>query len=259
MANWGDFSAVPLDIQQLPMARTKKKKAAAAPKKSDNEGWQDVVAISLIGIGLVIFMALLSYDPRDLPAWVGFSVADRPQSPIQNFIGPLGALFAGYSFFILGAAAYLLPAGLIWFGVSKLLSGFKVRWRPVVGFCIFLVAGACLLQLQTLILGDWREEYKNLGPGGGIGYLLGDLILVNVIGGMGSTMVALIAYVIGLVMMTGMHPVEFMWMAKEALANYRERRAERRAEAAAAAEEEYEYEYEEPAPKPKRKTPRKKP
>ena len=146
------------------MARSKKKRTSRAPSGEENEALKDVVAISLIGGGLVFFMALLSYDPRDLPAWVFFSVSDQPQSPIQNFIGPLGALTAGYSFFIFGAAAYMLPAGVVWFGVSKLLSNFTIRWRPVIGFGIFLLSGACLLQIQTIILGEWREALGGVLP-----------------------------------------------------------------------------------------------
>jgi len=79
-----------------------------ARRESDSNqssrGYNDVIGITLIAIGMLLMVAQWSYDSWDLRI-----IHDPPNSPVKNWIGTVGAHFAYYSFRIFGAAAYVLP------------------------------------------------------------------------------------------------------------------------------------------------------
>src|SRR5438046_10659009 len=81
-------------------------------RSTKNSAWNEVVAIILLGVGTLLFLALISYNPKDLPSWVPWSYLSPPNRPAQNFIGPCGAIFAGFCYLTLGRALYLLGAFL---------------------------------------------------------------------------------------------------------------------------------------------------
>ena len=81
-------------------------------RSSKNSAWNEVVAIILLGAGTLLFLALISYNPKDLPSWVPWSYLSPPNKPAQNFIGPFGAIIAGFCYLTLGAASYFI-AGVL--------------------------------------------------------------------------------------------------------------------------------------------------
>ncbi|MBV9128565.1 MAG: DNA translocase FtsK [Verrucomicrobia bacterium] len=172
--------------------------------------WNDVPALLMLGCGTLLFLALVSYQPSDLPGWVPFSLtATNPQATVQNFIGPVGAVVTGLLFFLFGAASFLLTAILLGFGVGKLFIG-GLRAAPRVPWMIgFVVTGACLLHLQHWFLGDWREKFNVPGGAGGwLGSWLGERILSKyLLGSVGSLIVLGTAYVCCAILMTGLHPI----------------------------------------------------
>ena len=131
-----------------------------------NTAWNEVFALLLLGGGTMLFLALISYAPKDLPAWVPFSHISPPNRPAQNFIGPFGAIIAGFSYLMIGAASYLLAVVLLGFGGAKLFNS-QLRVTPrLFWIVLFIVSGACLLQLQTQHLQGWRAAFNIQGPGG---------------------------------------------------------------------------------------------
>ena len=63
-------------------------------KSSTASAWSDISALLMLGTGMLLYLALISYTPSDLPTWVPFSQYATPNSPAQNFIGPAGAVLA---------------------------------------------------------------------------------------------------------------------------------------------------------------------
>ena len=56
----------------------------------------EVVGLTLLGVGTLLFLALISYQPRDVPSWVPIiSNAALATHANSNFIGPAGAIIAG--------------------------------------------------------------------------------------------------------------------------------------------------------------------
>src|SRR4051812_28386456 len=180
----------------------------ARPVKSN--AWNEVFALILLGAGTLLFLALISYTPRDVPSWIWFSQVSSPNKPAQNFIGPFGAIVAGFSYMMTGAASYLLAVVLLGFGGAKLFNP-KLRITPRIGWIVlFIVSGACLLQLQTSHLQGWRTLFNIPGAGGWIGYVIGKKMLLTWMGGVGSLILLTGVYVASLILMTGLRPIHIV-------------------------------------------------
>ena len=175
-----------------------------------NTAWNEVFALLFLGAGTLLFLALISYVPQDLPSWVHFSHISPSNRPEQNFIGPFGAIVAGFSYFMIGAASYLLAVVLLGFGGAKLFHS-RLRVTPRLAWIVlFIVSGACLLQLQTQHLQGWRTLFYIQGPGGWVGYSLGKKLLQTWMGGVGSVILLTGVYVSSLILMTGLRPIHIV-------------------------------------------------
>ncbi len=175
-----------------------------------NTAWNEVFALLLLGVGTLLFLALISYAPRDLPSWVPFSHISPPNRPAQNFIGPFGAILAGFSYLMIGAASYLLAVVLVGFGGAKLFNT-KLRVTPrLLWIALFVISGACLLQLQTQHLQGWRTAFNIPGPGGWVGHALGQKLLLTWMGGVGSVILLSGVYISSLILMTGLRPIHLV-------------------------------------------------
>src|SRR5260370_39719759 len=75
-----------------------------------NSAWNEVFGLILLFVGTLLFLALISYTPKDVPSWVWFSSSSPANHPAQNFIGPFGAIVAGIRFQVIGAAPLFFGA-----------------------------------------------------------------------------------------------------------------------------------------------------
>jgi S-DNA-T family DNA segregation ATPase FtsK/SpoIIIE len=175
-----------------------------------NSAWNEVFALILLGVGTLLFLALISYNPKDLPSWVPWSYLSPPNRPVQNFIGPFGAILASVCYFIVGAASYLLAAILLGFGAAKLLHASLRVSRRIPWIVLFIASGACLLQLQTGHLRGWKNAFNIPGPGGWVGDIFGTTLLLNSMGRVGSIILLSGIYVAALILMTGLRPIHLV-------------------------------------------------
>ncbi len=215
---------------------------AKVPERNRREpepsAWSEVPAIALFFAGLILFLALLSYHPGDLPSWVPFSTTSKPNSPAMNFIGPVGAVLAGFSYFLIGAAGYLVAVFWIVFGVARVFTT-NLRLTPVrIAWMILSVfAAACLVQLQPFFLQDWQHRFRIEGPGGFVGFWVGEqLFRDRLLGTVGSSMVLGALYLCSVVLLFGLHPIAVLRRSFAAYSEWRVRVAREREDAADAAE-----------------------
>ena len=179
-------------------------------KRSQHNAWNEVYALILLGTGTLLFLALISYVPKDIPTWFPLlNSTSSPNHPAQNFLGPLGAILAGICYFLIGAASYLLAATLLGFGGAKLFHGELKVSRRVGWMILFIASGACLLHLQPWFLHDWRRAFKIEGPGGWVGYFFGRHIFRYAMG-RGSVIVLAGIYLTSLILMTGLRPIHLV-------------------------------------------------
>ena len=170
--------------------------------------WNDPLGFLLL-IGAAMFMlALLSYDPGDLPGWAPLVMSDQANTVTRNFIGQTGAIVAGYSLFLMGMATYLVPISLMWFGVCKLANKNRITRSNWLGVVILVVAGASLLQVNGLF--SWRDAHLPHGGGGALGSFVGDTLFMSLFGRVGATLVLGLIYLGGLILAGNLHPLRLL-------------------------------------------------
>ncbi len=185
----------------------------AVARTDRHSAWNEVFALVLLFSGTLLFFALISYTPKDVPSWVWFSHISPANHPAQNFIGPVGAIVAGICYQFIGAAAYLLAAILLGFGAAKLFyPGLRIAPR-LAWIILFIISGACLFHVQPYYLHGWRTAYNIQGPGGWIGYAFADEhrgVLRNALGPLGSLLLLIGIYVTTLILVTGLRPIHLV-------------------------------------------------
>ncbi|MDF2377539.1 MAG: DNA translocase FtsK [Verrucomicrobiales bacterium] len=216
---------------------TGRKKAAkpaakpARPRRVPSDGpyaFHEVVAIAMMGLSVMLLLALISYSPADLPSWVPFSSQSGQSDVVNNFIGPVGAVAAGYTYFFFGVVGYLIPAIGGWWALQVLTGSRPFHGRNLIAVFCLLVSASCLVEFQTWFFTEWASRI-NLpkSAGGFVGYGLGNRLIEQLLGSVGSVIVMSIVYTIALIVITGIHPFQFAMMVKERTANLIEEIRER--------------------------------
>jgi DNA segregation ATPase FtsK/SpoIIIE, S-DNA-T family len=199
--------------------------------------WNEVFAIVLLFAGTLLFFALISYTPKDIPSWLWFSHVSPANHPAQNFIGPLGAIVAGICYQLIGVfASLLLAAVLLGFGAAKLFYP-RLRFAPRIPWIVlFLISGACLDQAWGISHFLGRKVPVDIqGPGGLIGYRFSDEsrgLLPAAVGPVGSVLLVVAVYLTTLILVTGLRPIhlvrEMVNLARRSVAKMAEWRVRRR-------------------------------
>jgi S-DNA-T family DNA segregation ATPase FtsK/SpoIIIE len=199
--------------------------------------WNEVFALVLLFAGTLLFFALISYTPKDIPSWFWFSHVSPANHPAQNFIGPLGAIVAGICYQLIGVfASLLLAAVLLGFGAAKLFyPRFRVALR-IPWVVLFLVSGACLDESWGIsyLLGR-KVPVDVRGPGGLVGYGLSNEhhgLLPAALGPVGSVLLVVGVYLTTLILVTGLRPIhlvrEMVNLARRSMTKQHEWRLRRR-------------------------------
>lgn len=198
----------------MPRSKNKSKR-----KGADEARWSgEVTGIVFVGIGVLLLLSLISYTPGDLPIkfpfteWrlLGdFALAMEANSPRHNWIGPVGTLIGFGQIQLLGAAAYLLPLGMIWMGVARLFLAAEFSLRTWLGFGLCLISGASLMAVQTTFLTSWQTSYLISGTGGVIGEGLGVTVFKGLLNSLGAFVVLGVIYWLSFFTLLGVHPIKF--------------------------------------------------
>ena len=161
----------------------------------DEGPWNEIAGIVLIGIGLVIMMALVSYSADD-PSWNSTGAYKRA----RNWIGPVGAQLADMLYQFFGLAALFVPITLFMAGWWQWQDDRPEVPKPkVLGIFLMIVA---ITGVLTMIGSDNPKAYY---LGGVVGrYLLyaPTVGLAHLLGTMGSIVALLIIFIAGLVIGT---------------------------------------------------------
>ncbi len=205
--------------------RTRKKHATV-----ERDSWGELTGIIITLVGLLMLLSLIRYSPMDLSFWPfagsSFSPEDAGSVASRNLIGPIGAFIGFLQVLMLGAAAYLVAGGVIWLGVA--VAWFKARpgLRVLGGFVIVVLVSAALANLSGWFGNRWMIPWD----GGAIGKALG-FASTKLLGSLGSALVLTGVYLMGMILLTGMHPVAFTRrlaeISTEAWADWRENRRSR--------------------------------
>jgi len=178
---------------------------------------QEVIALAILGSGILLLLALFSFDPRDLVFY-----SQPAQDPKANLVGPAGAYLGGILFLLFGLGSYLFPTVFIAGGLLLFFAK-EVRYsQKFLYLGVLLVTGACLLQLAAPAVGpslanplfsggqglDGAPSPAGKMPGGYIGYFLNDKFLAPILGTVGAVLVFGLSYLVVLVLLFEFRPAE---------------------------------------------------
>jgi DNA segregation ATPase FtsK/SpoIIIE, S-DNA-T family len=143
------------------MAR-RETKTPAEPRR------HDVLGVVFLLLAFLLLMALYSYAPND----VRFNTAGSYNETAQNWAGRWGAYVAFGLFFAFGAAAFLLPPVLLFYGLAYLITplGYlRAKW-PWALVLALTCTGA--LDLGGELIAGFHKNLQLPGSGGVVGIAL---------------------------------------------------------------------------------------
>jgi DNA segregation ATPase FtsK/SpoIIIE, S-DNA-T family len=178
---------------------------------------QEIAGIFLLGTGVLLFLALFSYDAGDLRFY-----KDPPNDPVVNYIGPVGAWVSVGLVLALGVTSFLIPAVMLVGGVGLLLYNGSIDYRfKALWFALLVLSGAGLWQIVKLFdLTFSRMDW----PGGLVGYYLGEAMLSASLGRAGAVITLSIVYFVSLGLLFDIRPVEQFKRAWEWVVRWQEAR-----------------------------------
>ena len=173
---------------------------------SRRRSWDEVTGLLLFFGGILLLLALLSFDLRDVPAWAFGKYTPISETPV-NFVGRVGAIVARLMYLLFGGAAYFGAVGLIGLGIATFTGkcerlGIRFGWVFV---CV--LSWSTLLDLQHLILLGWKQKFDIPGPGGWFGHQLNMVLGRNILGSAGSMLIFVALALVSLILATGFHPM----------------------------------------------------
>ena len=134
----------------------------------------EVVGLTLLGLGTLLFLALISYQPRDVPPWVPIIANSALASHnSHNFIGPVGAVVAGFFYFFVGFGSFAVAAILLGYGGAKLLApdlriARRIQW--IIGGALTF---SWFIDVQPWWLSKCTKAMAIPGKGGWFGHWIG--------------------------------------------------------------------------------------
>lgn len=164
------------------MAKSKTASVSDLPRRT---GQREVVGLGLLAFSVLLGLSLLSYRPHDIAV-----IQSPPNQPTANIIGLVGAWSAYLLFLALGLAAYVLPVVLAVQGVLCLAGdehvpglklGHKLGWMA-----LLLLCAACLLELMHAPVSRMASDLNLPFYGGAVGHLLGAMVLIRLMGEIGT-------------------------------------------------------------------------
>ena len=176
-------------------------------RESENRLFQEGIGLILLGAGTLLFLALISFDAKDLPSGCWLATSTETNLHTHNFVGLAGAYLGGVFYFFFGAASFLVPVTVLGMGALKMISPMSHLLRRLPWVFLFIVSGACLLQIQRTLLHDWPLHMNVRAPGGEIGLWLGHRFFERMFAKIGSLIILTSVYISSLFLMTGIHPV----------------------------------------------------
>jgi DNA segregation ATPase FtsK/SpoIIIE, S-DNA-T family len=162
-------------ISRMGVSTTAKRGHARGASPQSSHLPHEVVGVVLITVSLLILLGLLSYTPTDRTFFASISPSITPP-PTRNMIGTAGASLASGLFWLIGTAAYLLPALLTVIGGRCFIHGaLNVTLRSAAGSAVVLLFLSGLLHLELTGIPTISSGMVQKGmAGGAIGQFLAD-------------------------------------------------------------------------------------
>ena len=81
----------------------------------DSTKWNEIQAVVLFAIALLIFTSLVTFSFQDMSAY-----ASNPNVPVRNFAGLFGVYVGAALFFLMGLSSYVIPVLIMLWAAARL-------------------------------------------------------------------------------------------------------------------------------------------
>ena len=192
----------------------------------ENKKWNEIQAIILFAIAVLIFISLMTFSFSDIPAF-----SSNPNLPVRNFAGLFGVYIGGALFFVMGLSAYVIPLLILSWAAAR-LSGVTPQniYFKIAGTFFLILASSAIFSI--LSRGDNAFRFS---LGGIVGLVFSDF-LVKYLGRGGAILVIAVLFLLSLLLATEFLLLPFLSRLlarfKDALAGAKDR-ASRKDEMAA--------------------------
>ena len=150
----------------------------------------EIVAIVLLGVALLTFLSIVSFNPADL------SPNSSSLGNKHNWIGFVGAYLAYFLFSAIGVNTYLIPILTILIGWRVYKSeNFYPSLSRIVGYFLFIFSLSGLM---------WHLISPPSFRGGIVGKFLAETILVSLVGTIGTVILLTILLLISILLITNL-------------------------------------------------------
>ena len=158
----------------------------------DNRKWNEIQAVLLFAAAILIFIALASSNFSDLKQFTS-----RPNVPVKNYAGIVGAYFGSSLFFVMGLSSYVMPLLVLSWAIARLygITPQKVHFK-IFGTFFLILASSSLFS----IMGSGGNSLR-FGLGGIVGLVFSDF-LVKYLGRLGAILVIAVLFLLSLLLAT---------------------------------------------------------
>ncbi len=154
------------------------------------EHTNEIKAIVILSLGMILFASLISFVPEDL-SWY----TSVPNLPAKNFIRITGAYLSGSLFFVFGYSAYALVVILFFWSWNK-FSSRDIEFT-ISKFISSLTLFAVLSSLFSMI--GPQESALRFKRAGVVGFIISDF-LIRYIGRMGAIIILLTLAILAIIL-----------------------------------------------------------
>ncbi len=158
----------------------------------DKTRWNEIQAIVLFAIAILIFTSLITFSFSDLSIFTS-----KPNAPVKNFAGLFGVYIGACLFFIMGLSSYVIPLLIITWAVARLydITPQKVHFKMFGTFFLILASSSIFS-----ILGRGDNSFR-FSLGGIVGLIFSDF-LIKYLGRGGAILIIIVLFLLSVLLAT---------------------------------------------------------
>ena len=158
----------------------------------DKTRWNEIQAIILFAIAILIFTSLITFSFQDLSIFTS-----RPNIPVKNFAGLFGVYLGAALFFTMGLSSYVIPLLIISWAVARLydVTPQKVHFKLFGTFFLILASSSIFS-----IIGKGDNSFR-FSLGGITGLIFSDF-LTKYLGRGGAILIIIVLFLLSVLLAT---------------------------------------------------------
>ncbi|MCX5666321.1 MAG: DNA translocase FtsK [Candidatus Omnitrophica bacterium] len=166
----------------------------------DKSKWNEIQAILLFAIAILIFISFVTFDFSDLQLFTS-----KVNHPVKNFAGLFGAYLGAIMFFVMGMSAYCLPILILIWAIAR-FSGITPQklYFKVFGTFFLILASSAMFSM----IGQGDNSFR-FSLGGIVGLVFSDF-LIRYLGSMGAIIVIIVLFLLSVLLATEFLLIPFL-------------------------------------------------